>query len=43
MKAVYMVAAVLVAVPAGAGQVKTNVPDPVPGDRNVAFRAVTST
>ena len=33
IKTAYMVAAFLVALPAGAGQVKTNVPDPVPGAR----------
>ena len=41
MKAVYMVAAVLVALPAGAGQVKTNVPDPVPGARPATVERIT--
>ena len=41
MKAVYMVAAVLVALPVGAGQVKTNVPDPVPGARPATIERIT--
>ena len=41
MKAVCMIAACLVALPAGAGQVKTNVPDPVPGARPAAVERIT--
>ena len=41
MTTVYLVAAFLVALRAGAGQVKTNVPDPVPGARPATVERIT--
>src|SRR4051812_44989800 len=41
MNAVYVLAACLVSLPVAAGQVKTNVPDPVPGARPAAVERIT--